>query len=155
MNSEKIKGDKSSKGFTLIELIIVIAILGILALIAVPKFSGYVDKANEAADKQLGYVVANGVQVLIASGDIEVNAADKQVITFKIMNGTDKDDGLIYTYSGGDLTPKGDDLNKLINDLVDPDSRLSSNDKQITFTITADGNVQQKDVKVESIAKSE
>ena len=40
----------SKSGFTLIELIVVIAILGILAGIAVPAYSGYIKKANEAAD---------------------------------------------------------------------------------------------------------
>lgn len=34
------------KGFTIIELIVVIAILGILVLLALPKFLGYTEKAK-------------------------------------------------------------------------------------------------------------
>ena len=36
-------------GFTLVELIVVIAILAILAGVAVPVYSGYIKKANDAA----------------------------------------------------------------------------------------------------------
>ena len=37
-------------GFTLVELIVVIAILAILAGVAVPVYSGYIEKANKQAD---------------------------------------------------------------------------------------------------------
>jgi len=44
---------KKTEGFTLVELIVVIAILGILAGVGTVGYSGYVKKANVAADEQL------------------------------------------------------------------------------------------------------
>ena len=42
---------KNSKGFTLIEMLVVIAIIGILVLVAVPRYVGYTKDANVATMK--------------------------------------------------------------------------------------------------------
>jgi prepilin-type N-terminal cleavage/methylation domain-containing protein len=42
---------KSNSGFTLIELMIVVTIIGILAVIAIPKFASMVRKAHDGATK--------------------------------------------------------------------------------------------------------
>ena len=46
------KNKKNRKGFTIVELVIVIAVIGILATVLVPTFGNVIEKANIAAAKQ-------------------------------------------------------------------------------------------------------
>lgn len=78
---EKMQNRKND-GFTLVELIVVIAILAILAGIGVPAYSGYVEKANMAADQQLVREVANALTLYYydnyetpASGYVHLSAS--------------------------------------------------------------------------------
>ena len=63
------KALKSKRGFTLIELMIVVAIIGILAAIAIPKFSQLISKGNEANTK--GNLGAIRSALSIYYGDME------------------------------------------------------------------------------------
>ena len=52
---------KSNGGFTLVELIVVIAILAILAGVALPAYSGYIEKANKTSDDAQLVVVEQAI----------------------------------------------------------------------------------------------
>lgn len=79
---------KANAGFTLVELIVVIAILAILGGVAVPAYSGYVKKAERSADEALlnelntafaSACMANGESNIGRTDNPKINITDKTI----------------------------------------------------------------------------
>ncbi|OFS21064.1 MULTISPECIES: prepilin-type N-terminal cleavage/methylation domain-containing protein [Clostridium] len=59
---------KKKKGFTLVELIIVIAVIAVLAAVAIPKFGKVKEDANLRADQANAKIIATAVSSAVADG---------------------------------------------------------------------------------------
>jgi type IV pilus assembly protein PilA len=64
---KKVPAKKSKKGFTLIELVVVIAILGILAAILIPVIGGFITRANTARDEANARNLYNCIAMVLAT----------------------------------------------------------------------------------------
>ncbi|MFM5879263.1 prepilin-type N-terminal cleavage/methylation domain-containing protein [Aeromonas sanarellii] len=62
---------KKQSGFTLIELVIVIIILGILAVTAAPKFLNLQDDANKAAAQGVAAALQSGAQLVYSRSALD------------------------------------------------------------------------------------
>ncbi|NLI65399.1 MAG: prepilin-type N-terminal cleavage/methylation domain-containing protein [Tissierellia bacterium] len=68
------------KGFTLIEMVIVIAILGILIAIAVPRLAGFRDTAQDAADEASIETITKAVELYRATYDEDDEPTIEQLV---------------------------------------------------------------------------
>ena len=118
---------KEKKGFTLVELIVVLVILAILAALLIPALTKYIDKAKEkdiiAETRQVVMAAQTEVDEAYAKVDVgtqitinatmkteianlaEVNAKNIETIT---LTNDNKVDSLTYTKKGKTCTYKAD-----------------------------------------------
>ena len=67
---------KANKGFTLVELIIVVAIIAVLSAVIAPQYIKYVEKSKIATDMDVAAAIEQAVNVLCADGTITGTDAD-------------------------------------------------------------------------------
>ena len=100
---------KAQKGFTLIELMIVIAIIGVLAAIAMPAYQDYVIRAQVAEAFQLSQAARSAVWDVYTDEGILDNADNGYLsipaalaMTGKYTTRVDVNNGVIVATIGGD-----------------------------------------------------
>ncbi|WP_288478734.1 type II secretion system protein [uncultured Clostridium sp.] len=71
---------KKKKGFTLIEMVAVVAIIGILAAILIPKITGYMDEAKKTVIVNQARQVVQAVEGAKLKGEPNSDFANKEVV---------------------------------------------------------------------------
>ena len=67
------KKTNRKKGFTIIELVIVIAVIGILAAVLIPTFSNVIENANAAAAKSSARAIFENATIAASMGNVSLN----------------------------------------------------------------------------------
>ena len=75
------KENMNNKGFSLVELIIVIAIMAILIAVLAPQYLKYVEKSRVSSDQTTVVEYINAMQVLAADPDVTLSTSDTYSLT--------------------------------------------------------------------------
>ena len=132
-------GKSTKRGFTLVELIVVIVILAVLAAMLVPALIGYVERARREKDYQAASTVYSAAQAAVtemyAKGDLDKGTAGN-------ITKTSDTDGVVYDLAGVDSS-RVTDFNfhytdKLIIDYGNV--KVTTNGKEVTYYMYLDGS---------------
>ena len=110
----------NKKGFTIVELVIVIAVIAILAAVLIPTFSGVVEKAKQSAAIQ---AARNAYTEILAEESVQ--GQPSKIASYTLSNDIKNDTGITSaTYTAG-----GDNTDETVAFVV--------GDYTVTYVITA------------------
>ncbi len=96
---------KNNKGFSLVELIIVIAIMAILVGVMAPQLIKYIEKSNVSADTQLAGTVQTAVTTAMMDPEVLANqTASSYITSLQATGSASKDIGVFVNPSTNSYT---------------------------------------------------
>ena len=102
--------NNSKRGFTLVELIVVLVILAVLAALLVPALTGYIDKAKKnqviAETRMLTQAAQTELSALYATDEFQKTAASSTTLTVASQDGS----SLLPNQSVSDLSSRYSDI---------------------------------------------
>ena len=144
-----IKSNKKKKGFTLIEMVAVVAIIGILAAILVPKITGYMKEAKKTGVIDQARKVSQAYETAVMKGkasniDTSADGSAKNIKNVTMLSLLD----IKYTENGGTVTANSDDIEKILGKLdkdasIDDCLRIT---RGAEFTVTTNGVLESGNV---------
>ena len=134
---------KNNKGFSLVELIVVVLIMAIIAVALAPQVMKWVDNARITADQNAGGNLKTAVQVAVA--DFQSKGGTISAVSYTI------DGTKVNVVGGTDITVGTKKLGDIIDEnlggetykvkYTGKDDRNASVDTKFTITVSADGLV--------------
>ena len=141
----KLTQQKNKKGFTLVELIIVVAVMAILVAVAIPTVISVVDSAKEATYNTNAATVESAIKTAIADNegeDLDADGLDEALEDAKLgvdeLFIYDQTTGKVLSYDQVEITE--DDDGDTIE--VAEDVELGEDDVLFTITVTKEAGAE-------------
>ena len=131
---------KNNKGFSLVELIVVVLILGILAVAVTPQIMNWIDKSKENKDLSYAGSVATAVESVAleyygVKGDITNATYYIDADGVKLNGGTEANSAYTNTVTGQSVGALKAEIGEVVAKFQDPEN---TDNKSFKITITKD-----------------
>ena len=127
---------QNQKGFTLIELMIVVAIIGILAAIALPAYQTYTQKAKFSEVVQAGTAIKSAMDICFQTkgAGVDATSGDPDI------SNCDDEAEIGYTFTDAEVGQYVSDATITAGTIVVTSTGITSDNPTVTFTPTIEGS---------------